>query len=143
MSPLDWCHRGMHFQTIEESVQGHLECRGRHILAPDWPRLYHCGYSYENEFSRKWNHLIYDTINWGEGINMKWRKFTRWLYSFNFYASTLYHGSSIQIFILFKLAKLLHLRIYILDSLQIGNRITCELYSKYGTSESLSLETWR
>lgn len=91
------------------------------------------------EFPRRPSHLIYDTINRGESINMKWRKFTRWLYSFNFYASTLYHYNSIQLFILLKLVKLLHLRIYVLDSLQIWNIIACELYSEYGTSESCHL----
>lgn len=130
-------HRALHFKIIEEIIQGHLECTGRVSLSSysRLPWLYHWGYSYKNGFPRKQNHLIYDIINIGESKSMKWRKFTRWLHSFHFYASTLYHYNSIQLFVLSKLVKLLHSRIYVLDSLQIWNIIICELYSEYGTSE--------
>lgn len=94
-------------------------------------------YSYKNGFLRKQNNLIYDTINRRESINMKWREFTRWLYPFNFYASTLYHYETIQLLILLKLVKLFHLEIYVLDFFQIWNIIVCELYAECSTSESL------
>lgn len=135
---LTYVHRAsLHFKMIEK-IQGHLECIGHVSLCPcsrftmvmSWTSFKNMGFQ---------GSLIYDTINRGESINMKWRKFTRWLYSFNFYASTLYHYNSIQLFILLKLVKLLHLRIYGLDSLQIWNIIICELYSKYGSSNSFSL----
>ena len=42
-----------------------------------------------------------------------------------------------------KLVKLLHLRIYVLDSLQMWDIIICEFYSEHGNSESFSLEPQR
>ena len=42
-----------------------------------------------------------------------------------------------------KLVKLLRLRIYVLDSLQMWDIIICEFYSEHGNSESLSLEPQR
>lgn len=122
-----------HYKAVWSTWEGryfHISPSELHGLCPQ------C-YSYKNGFPRKQNNLIYDTINRREGINMKWRKFTRWLYSFNFYASTLYHYESIQLLILSKLVKLFHLEIYVLDFLQIWNIIVCELYSEYSTSESL------
>lgn len=43
------------------------------VVILDFLWLYYSGYFYKNGFLRKLNRLIYDIINRGVSINMKWR----------------------------------------------------------------------